>query len=457
VIARLKESRSLLVPWLAASVLAGALVAYATPRGLLEMSLMAVVVLVAGVAMLSSLRVAVVLAVASVPLEDFLVFDSAGTITKLVVVGLAGSYVFHLMRGRIRARGGAVSTVGWLWLAWACASLAWASDPQVGHVTSLLQLFLLAYVVASIVAERPLMAPTILWTYALSASVTALLGVTRFFTMAQSTGAVRASATDGQGVEHFGAYLIPALILALLVSTRSSKSPAWRIPAVLLAVLLMTGMLVSGTRSAWLAVIVAVLVLVIPRMRWGQLLSFAVAVAILLITALQVPTLSEFVVERSIAAAKTGGAGRLDIWKVGLGLISESPIIGVSYAQFPDYFVPQNIVSTPLTLEHGFLDMRRAPHSIYLSNVVELGAVGILLFLVWMWPLVLRLEGRGVYLIIIRATLFAYLLQGIYLDILNRKYFWLFVGLAEGCRYLVRARSVATSANAGRRAEAPSG
>src|SRR5690606_24496336 len=117
------------------------------------------------------------------------------------------------------------------------------------------------------------------------------------------------------------------------------------------------------------------------------------------------------------------------------GLISEAPIIGVSFAEFPDYFVPQHIRTAPLVLEQGFLDLGRAPHSIYLSNVVELGLIGILLFLVWMLPLLLRLQGRGVYLIIIRATLFAYLVQGMYLDILNRKYFWLFVGLAEGCGF----------------------
>lgn len=434
------RSPALLLTWGVASLVGALAVAFATYSGLLELGLVALIAVVAGVAMLASLRVAVVLTAVSVPLEDFLVFDGAGTITKLVIIGLAGSYLFHLMRGRIRPRGGAVSPVGWVWVAWAGLSLFWARDPQVGQVTSLLQLFLLAYIVAAIVAERPLMARTMLLAYGASASATAILGVQRFFASSGAGGVTRISAVDGQGVEHFGAYLIPALLMAVILAIRKSNNVPARLAPALLAVLLMMGMLVSGTRSAWFAVLAALIVVILPRLRLRQVLSLVVALSIFLVAVLQVPALGTFIADRSLAAAATGGAGRVDIWKVGVGLISELPLFGVSYGGFSQYFGPQNVKAAPLPLEQGFVDIGRAPHSIYLSNVVELGLIGIVLFIVWMLPLLLALRGRGSYLIVIRASLFAYLVQGMYLDILNRKYFWLFVGLAEGCRYLIEAR-----------------
>src|SRR5690606_17316962 len=95
--------------------------------------------------------------------------------------------------------------------------------------------------------------------------------------------------------------------------------------------------------------------------------------------------------------------------------------------------------AVPFGLDSRFLGTNVGPHSIYLSTAVDLGIVGICVFLAWMASLVLRIQRSGIYLVAIRATFVAYLVQGAYLDILNRKYFWLFLGLAEGCRWLFNA------------------
>ncbi len=439
-----RTGRSALVGWwVVASLLTAGVVYLATPRGLLELAVAGAIGGVAILLMVSDLRLALVMAVVSIPLEDFFIIGSAGTVTKLVIIGLTGSYVLHLLRGRLRPRWRALAGVGWLWTLWAAASMFWSDVPQVGQVTSLVQLVVLAFLVAGLIAERPELLPTALWSYAASACAIAALGVVRFFSDLQSLGPVRTSAGEAQGVEHFAAYLLPALVF-LIVYLLGPRIP-WqrRLPVAALVVLLAFGMLVSGTRSAWMGAVAALLVVVVPQQRPRQTVMLVALVLAVAVGASQLPGVGDFVMERAATAVSGGGSGRVDIWKVGAAIAAQAPVIGVGFSNFPTHFGVNEIRNAPFALEHMHLYIGRAPHSIYVGNLVELGLVGLTLWIAWVLPLVLSLQGRGTYMLAIRGAFIAYMVQGMYLDILNRKYFWLFLGLAEGCRLILARREVA--------------
>src|SRR5690606_26600333 len=112
----------------------------------------------------------------------------------------------------------------------------------------------------------------------------------------------------------------------LLLETLRPERAWWkRVALAGLVVLIITGMLVSGTRSAWLATLVAVVLLILPRLRLRQYIGLATICLLLVGITLSTPGIGEFVSQRATSAVETGGAGRLDIWKVGVGMLDQSP------------------------------------------------------------------------------------------------------------------------------------
>jgi len=419
--------------------LAGA-VFYAVGHGMLEILAVVVVGVLVVVLMVSDLRFAVILVVFSIPLEDFFVLAGTGTITKLFGLGLTASYLFHLARGRLQPRWNALLPVGWLWLAWAAASLLWSKAPQVDSLTILLQLAVLAFVIAATVAERPKLLPVILWTYILSACTIAVLGIVRFFSEASTVGAVRTAASDAQGVEHFAAFLLPAFVYLVVYGLRSRQHWLKKLGMYVLIIVLVFGLLLSGTRSAWFGAVAALVIVVLPNLKPRQLALLVVLVVTLVASVSQIPEVWKFVDQRATSAASSEGSGRVDIWKVGLGIASQAPLVGVGFSNFPVHFGVQEMRAAPLDLQHRHLMIGRAPHSIYLSNIAELGIVGFTLFIAWFLTILFTMKGNNLAFVAVRGALVAYLVQGMFLDILNRKYFWLVLGLAEGCRLIMARR-----------------
>lgn len=403
-------------------------------------ALLAVVGVVTFLTALSNLHFAVAMAVFCIPMEDFLTFASFGTVSRATLMLLAGSYIFHVLRGRIQPRWGAISPFGWIWLCWVVASMLWTEYVQIPQVLTQVQLVVMAFIIASVVIERPRIVATIVWTYIASTATTAAVALGRFFTMDASGEMARISAGGAQTVSHYGALLVPAILILLFASVQPLDLSATRIGLVLLTILVVLGGLVSGTRSAWLGVALALIVAILPRLtrlQWRRLLPLVV---LAVLSAILVPGISNLVAERSSTAIESGGSGRLEIWKVGLGTFEAAPLVGVGYEAFPQHFDPNAVTTAPFPVSRLSIHLQRAPHSIYLRNAAELGLIGLFLFLIWMVPLALALRTSGFYVIAIRASLLAYLIQGAYLDVLNRKYFWLIVGLSEGLRWLLMYR-----------------
>ena len=375
---------------------------------------------------------------ALIPIEDLGLVPGLGTLSRLVGIVFAVDYAFH-RRGRLRP--GALPLWAWLYVGWAMLSVCWAISPgtALGELATLLQMFVMALLVANAIIERPSVVRPLLWAYSLSASAMAAVGLYVYLSQPLVSG-VRAAALPGQDPAQFAAMLLPALILGLdelAADSAGPGRPAVRTVAGGLAALNGAAVILSGTRGVWVAALVGAAMIILSVRRSGPRIAVAAGLLALCVAVLQLPGAVDLVAGRAALAIPTGGAGRLDIWAVGLSIFNSTPLIGVGFANFPVAFTPQRVSDAAIALSVG---TERAPHDIFLGALAELGVVGCAVLALFLLSLTLG-HGWGRQAPVVRATLVSLATAGIFLDILNRKQVWLVIGLAAGLAYLAREAS----------------
>ena len=367
---------------------------------------------------------------ALIPIEEVLVIPGFGTVSRFAGILFAVTYALPRL-GHLKL--GAMPPAAWAYLGWAIVSVGWALDVGTawGQILTLLQLFVIAVLVADFVVHRPATVRTILWVYSLSATATALIGVQTYVASGYMTE-TRAAALQGQNPAQFAAVLLPALVFGLHEALDGDR----RILGAAIALATTIGVIVSGTRGAWIAVAVVLLLFVFPRLTPRRRVAAAALAVALAAVAYQIPGVPALIAERTGSALSTGGAGRTDIWSVAGTIYRSSPVLGVGYANFPVAYTPQVVrasdVRSWITLEG------RGPHNLVIATLVELGPIGLLLLALFLGPLVLR-RGWGPDAATVQAALASLVTLALFLDILsNRKQVWLVIGLAAGLTYLAR-------------------
>lgn len=404
-----------------------ALVALATQLGLLPMLLgVMAIALVSGVSLRWPL-LPLLLFAALIPIEEVVVIEGFGTVSRLA--GLLFAITYGVPRvGRLAF--GAMPPAAWAYLAWAALSLGWAIDPDAAwaQLPTLLQLFLIAMLVADFVVRRPAIVRPVLWAYSVSAAATAVLGIQYY--LAQGTAGTRGAGLEEQNPAQFAAVLLPALVFGLYEVLNGNR----RILGGAITILTGVGVVISGTRGAWLALAVVVLLIVLPQLQPRRRVATIMIMVALAIGAYQVPGVADMVTERAETAVSTGGAGRTDIWSVAGTIYASAPLFGVGYANFPVAYTPDvvrasNVVSW-VNLEG------RGPHNVVVGTLVELGPIGLTLLALFLGPLILR-RGWGPDAATVQAALASLVTLAVFLDILyNRKQVWLVIGLAAGLSYI---------------------
>jgi len=424
--------------WLARALLAAALlggvvvVAMAVRNGQIERLAL---VSAFGLAVLFCLRwplVPLFVFVALIPIEFIGFVGDLGTLSRYA--GILFAVVYGVPRlGRLTLR--AVPLPGWLFFGWALVSITWALDPNVAATAlgTLVQMFVIMILVADVVVHQPLLVRPLLWSYSVSAAITGVIGVEAYLTGASSTGRVSAFAT--QDVAQFAAILLPALVVSLFELLRGRLIPI----SAAIAAITTTGIVVSGTRGAWLSAVVVLALFVIPRLKPVARIAAVGVIALLLVVSYQLPGVADLVSRRTATAITTGGAGRTDIWNVGLTIIQSSPIIGVGYGNFPVAFTPEMIAESDVGAYLANDESARGPHSIVFGSFAELGLVGFIPLALFLLPFVLR-RGWGPEGGVVQAALVSLLVSSLFLDILNRKQLWLIVGMAAGLAFLAARR-----------------
>jgi O-antigen ligase len=368
--------------------------------------------------------------VALIPIEEVVILDGVGTLSRLAGLLFAVTYAVPRL-GRITLS--AMPVAAWAYLGWAILSLGWAIKPATAwnELPTLIQLFVVALLVADFVVHRPEVVRPILWVYSLSAAVTAILGIASYLALGSATA--RAAALQGQNPAQFAAILLPALVFAFYEIMYGER----RLLAAGIALVTAIGVVISGTRAAWVGVGVVVLLFILPRFSARRRILAVGALLALGAVAYQLPGIPNLVAERTDNAISTGGAGRTDIWTVALKIYSSAPATGVGFANFPVAYTADVIRAAGVTSRSGQV-VGRGPHNLVVGTLVELGPIGLLLLALFLGPLILR-RGWGPNAAVIQAALASLLATALFLDILsNRKQVWLVIGIAAGLAYLAR-------------------
>jgi O-antigen ligase len=362
---------------------------------------------------------------ALIPIESAVLLEGIGTVSRFAGILFAVSYGVPRI-GRLAL--GAMPAGGWAFVAWAVVSIGWAinADEAIGHVLTLVQLFVIAVLVADFVVRRPEIVRPVLWAYSISASVTGLIGFQGYLATAS-----RSTALDAQDPAQFAAVLLPAFVFGFHEALNGRR----RIPAAAITLVAGLGILISGTRGAWLAIAVAVPFFLLPRLPLRQRLLAVAGAVVLGVALLQVPGVAELTSERLESAVETGGAGRTDIWRVAQTIYLSDPVLGVGYANFPVAYTFEAVRASGVT---SYTYSGAAPHNMVVGVLIELGPIGLVLLALLLGPLVLR-RGWGSEATTVQAALVALLIAGLFLDVIGKdKGVWLVIGLASGLRYLSR-------------------
>lgn len=174
----------------------------------------------------------------------------------------------------------------------------------------------------------------------------------------------------------FGSVSVTVFFLNLVVWVKAGNSPKSRILPGCLILVSLTGCLVSGSRGALFGLVAGLLVML--RYTAGPCRRIRNAVALVLVIMLAVllvpPGYAETVQARLSIERLTNDrlAGRLDIWAAYIVRMSRYVLTGIGYGR-------------SITLTVGVLPQPHATHNYYLMVLVDLGVVGLLLFVLGLW------------------------------------------------------------------------
>jgi O-antigen ligase len=382
-----------------------------------------------------------------IPLEELAVFSALGTPTRLAGILFFATYLFH-RRFQINLK--VMPVAAWLWLVWVTASLIWSPILKWDFYFQTVQLFIATLLIADYVSRFPEKIGTIVNGYTISSAVIACFGIYNFFTFAGSSDRLsfesRVSGIEGQGVETFAFSLIPALLTAFHRIIHSTHRK-WLWLNVTLVLLFSLGIILSGTRGAWVATAGTILIVYLPRLKLRQYLMLATIALLGTYIALRMPLVADFIQFRSQDTISSGGAGRIGIWKVSWQMVQNNPLIGIGWRMAEYQMTFQDFERVRSNIIWDFDSGRfkpRVTHNIYLQTLLELGIVGLVLFLAWILPLLLTREDAFYVQVLALAIFIAMLIGGITNPEFHKKYYWLALGLVQGCYYFLKQQKVIT-------------
>jgi O-antigen ligase len=231
------------------------------------------------------------------------------------------------------------------------------------------------------------------------------------------------------------ALLLPLAIAVTRALTESGRSRWFHGAATLL---ILVGILMTGSRGGLLGALVVFMVVVWLGTARRSRKIFVAAAAAVLVTVLLV--LQPGGVGRRQVENSTDSSGRTDIWMVGAQSCSKYCLLGAGWGAFPTVY-QQELASTP----EARVQPRGAtfePHSIFLLAVIELGLPGLLLLLVglgialvsaWRLPAAMRAPPM--------AALLATMVSSFFLSNMKFKFFWAVFAYVAVCETVAAVRA----------------
>ena len=360
-----------------------------------------------------------------VPFDNLLAMPTFGTLTRALAIACGGSLVFWLLRTRRIVAPDRALVVWLLFYAWALASAMWAIDPgaSYAHLFTLFQLMAL-YAVASLMPVGTATLRIIVIAVILSGAAAGTYGAYLFHHGIDISKNGRLFIANDENVvdpNQFAAALILPLLLAI-AGIVYSKGFLARVFLGGSIVAMGAGVAVAGSRGGLLALGAAIAYLLVRSSRNRfQIIALGIGGIGVAIAAYG------NVISRFSNAASSGGAGRSEIWRVGLSALRDHFWFGAGFSNFPLAF-DRAFLSVS---ESYYTHWHRAPHSILISTSVELGIVGlgILVFAWWTQFRSLSAIDPAHWLFPLRtaieASIIGLFVAALFLDVMTTKYLWL--------------------------------
>ncbi|HEX6338327.1 MAG TPA: O-antigen ligase family protein [Jiangellaceae bacterium] len=352
-------------------------------------------------------------------------FGSLSTLIGLLAVGAFLARLTSRPAGRVRP--GSTPALAVLLVGVAAATIMWSIDPsrtlqQVAILASLVGLYI-------VVAVTPVSADDVRrFESGLVAGGIAVGGYAGYLA---ATGAL-VDAADQRFVAAVGGsetgdvadpnITAASLVLPIVVTLDRAMQPrpvAQRLGYLFIAVTLLLGILLTGSRGGMLGVLAAIfLLLLVRRPRTGTLWAALLvpATAFLIATALA----PQYVIER--LTTDTRSSGRSDIWIAGLRACPDHCVAGSGWGTFP-------LAHREVLLEQPDTRAERLlveSHNLWIGTVVEGGLIALMLLILILWFAardLSRLDASR------RAAPFAALVglmvTSVFLQSLGFKFFWL--------------------------------
>lgn len=260
-------------------------------------------------------------------------------------------------------------------LTWALLSLFWSINPEAtsARVATYGQLALLAWLVWQLAGDEPRQRG-LLQAYVLGAYLTAgdmIRNYLRGVTYVSAEGYGHESFTSGAFRPNDVAFmLVLALPIAWYLAVRRGRGPLMWMNGLFVPVG-MVGILLTASRGALIPAIFALglIPLTMGKMRLRtRALAVGLACAAVPATIAVVPASSWARLATTKSDLESGTmTHRRDIWRAGLEVFNQHPILGVGPGNY-------EVAAAP------YLDRPRPAHNAFLAVLVELGTVGFLLF-----------------------------------------------------------------------------
>ena len=397
-----------------------------------------------GLLAVASPVVAVALLLFVLPLEELsaLTPDGALTITKLLGVGAVGAWILHTLIARQPVTLPRAMLPLGAFLGWAAVSALWAVDPSasVRVAATLVQLLALYLLVANLLT-RPRALRVALGAHVAGAVVLAILALYLMEEGVLQRGRV-AIVVDRQLLVESNALAAGLLFpvgICIAWTLDRTRPVLERLALALAGTLCATTLLVTLSRGAIVALIaMLVTASIVRRALWLPLLAIVLALPGLLLV-------GGDLWERIAAGAALAdrGAGRLDIWQVGMLVIGANPVGGVGLGCFPIVYFDYLAEAGGVSWKHAAgvaRSLARYPHNTYLGVTAELGFVGLGLFasalavhlgraVANVRALRARRAPEGTFALAALLGLVGFSVLAFGFDVAQRKYFWLVLGL----------------------------
>ena len=312
------------------------------------------------------------------PFDSISSLGSGGTLAKLLGVLTAGALLLRVLRPGQALK---PPKVIFSWLAlllWMGVSLFWALSPHDGLVSfqmyaSLIALFVLLSVVRVSKVEFNAVLGSVVTAGIISAGYDAYLYHSGQSLVSTTTAVVsRVMISVGDALIDPNA-LATALVLPAAVALYwlfNSRFAALRVLMIFALVILLLGFAASGSRGGFIELGVVFLYLIVRSRHRLWLLS------LMILAVLTTLAVNPGMPARFAQAQQDGGAGRRDIWHVGLYALRDFWITGAGVGNFPNAFDREYIH----VYAQYVLGWHWAAHNVPLMIATELGIVGFALF-----------------------------------------------------------------------------